>query len=306
MTRSRSKRSPAFQVTNILAASDLSRAADAALIAGHDWSRLHRARLAVCHVVPNLLKSAPLFPQWNRPAAEVQPEVEREAEGRLTEKMRRLTGRRPGGFEVVVAEGVPHVEILEAAEARGTDLIVVGSHGYTGLERILLGGEAERVVRYAHCPVLVARRGGRGKGGVLAATDFSPPSLHALRLAAAVALARRAPLTVLHAVEIPSPYPDVGAMSGVVDSGFFARVREQTLTDARRELEGILRRLRIPGEPLVVEGSPAPAVVKTAEELSADLIVVGTLGRTGLRRMVLGNVAERVVRSAHASVLVVR
>ncbi len=290
----------------VLAATDLSAPADEAIRQADAWSRAAEARLAVCHVLPNPLRANPLFPELNARMAVAATTLAARAGRELEERVSSLTGRGPGELEVRVEEGDPLPMILRFAEQWDADLLVVGSHGASGVPRILLGSVGDRAVRYAHCSVLVARSF-VASGRVLAATDLSAASLPAVSAAAEAARRHRARLSVLHAVDSGLSLAAYAALdragpplSSLEEAG--RRAREA----AARSLADTLARLEVQAETLVEDGPAAPAILGAADRLGADLVVVGTHGRTGIERLALGSVAETVVRAAACPVLVVR
>jgi nucleotide-binding universal stress UspA family protein len=165
------------------------------------------------------------------------------------------------------------------------------------------GRVAERVARSAACHVLVARPSPSGK--VLGATDFSDPSLPGVEAAVAEASRRRVPLCLLHSIDLRPIEWAARPMAYLVPT-VPSHVADELRADALTRLQASLERFRAEGERLVVDGPAAPAIVKAARELPAELVVVGTRGRTGLSRLTLGSVAETVLSSAPCSVLVVR
>lgn len=288
----------------VFAATDLSAPADAALRAAHERALHAGAKLVVCHVVPSLVRVNALFPERSAEQASAQVELAERVFEALVERTAAVTGRDPSEFAALVDDGTPYARISELAEEHGAELIVIGDRGATGLTRMLLGSVAERVVRYAHCPVLIARSAVKG-GKILVASDLSDPSLPAVSAAAAEARRTGAELTALHCVEpvavvIGSEYGMSLAPTAGPGPTKLARERAQV------RLEQALRENECRGEIQIVEGVPAAAILAVAEELQADLIVLGTRGRTGLKRVLLGSVAEAVARHAAASVLVVR
>jgi nucleotide-binding universal stress UspA family protein len=135
---------------------------------------------------------------------------------------------------------------------------------------------------------------------ILCPTDFSESAQHAFRLAAALARDHRARLLVLHVATPPA----------FVSHGELQRALEQP-GGYRHELEDRLRQLREPSsaapvEYRVVAGDPGAEIVGIAKEAACDLIVMGTHGRTGLGRLLIGSVAEQVLRRAHCPVLTVK
>jgi nucleotide-binding universal stress UspA family protein len=281
--------------SKVLVATDLSEAADEAIRQGHERARLEGGELVVCHVVPDMLRYNPLFPQ--RASAEMAGLLESEQQAAKAVELRvvALTGRPIDGFRL-------HVE----TDAVKATLVVVSSRGTAGLDRMLLGSVAARVVRYAHCPVLVARPHEK-TGRVLAATDFSDPALPAVAAAVEEARVRGARLTLLHSVDgFPNPAIGWGAPFGASWVVPPQELVDEVRKSAESALRSTLERFGVEGDPLVAEGDAASAILEAARALPAELVVLATRGRTGITRMVLGSVAERVVATAPCSVLAVR
>jgi nucleotide-binding universal stress UspA family protein len=282
----------------VLVATDLSEGAEEALRQGDALARGLGAPLIVCHVLPELLSLDPLFPQLKLRDALAAPELEAKAADAVQRQVTGVTGRGGDDLELVMQMGAPHAGIVQAAEAAGAGVVVLGARG-TRKNPGAVGGVAEQVVRHAHCAVLLARPS--AAGAVLGATDFSDPALPAVEAAVAEARRRHSPLALMHCLDLVPPGVvgyDVPPLSAEV----VAAMRAQ----ATHRLEDALARFQAAGSLTVVEGPAGPMIVKTAAALPAELVVVGTHGRTGLRRFVLGSVAEVVVRTAACSVLVVR
>jgi nucleotide-binding universal stress UspA family protein len=209
-----------------------------------------------------------------------------------------------GDAEVFVDEGSAYAEIVKRSEAWRADLLVVGSHGHAGLAR-WLGGVAERVVRHASCDVLVVRAptAAQAYGRVIAATDLSELSRPALTAGVAEARRRGATLEVVHAVgflDLEMLYlTEIGAAS-------VNRATTLPVDPARDQLLTFVKETGVEASSKVLDGAAAAAVVREAEEIAAELIVVGSHGKTGLKRFLIGNIAEKIVRHAPCSVLVAR
>jgi nucleotide-binding universal stress UspA family protein len=288
----------------VLAAIDLSSPSDDALRSAYELARTTGARLSVCHVVPSMTNVYPFFPQHNQAAmvqwAELAPSLRQAVERHVAD----VTGR--DDLEVFVENGTDYAEIVRRAEAWQADLVVVGSHGRSGIARLLLGSVAEQVVRHAACSVMVVRVT-ESRGSVLVATDLSDPSLPAVAAGIEAASRLKARLIVMHAVDfsgaaLPTVLGPFGA-TAVVPSVEDQRSVREALESMLRD---VLTRFGAEGEVRVVEGPAAANIVRIAEEVKAELLVVGTRGRTGLTRLALGSVAERAVRGAPCSVLAVR
>lgn len=208
-----------------------------------------------------------------------------------------VTEAKKAGVEKVSSEflsGPPAERIAELASPG--DLIVMGTHGRTGIPRFLLGSVAERVVRHAKCSVLIAREHGEPQPyrHILVPVDFSESSRRALEEAGDLASRTGAVVTLLHVLELPA--------SGLVPE---AEQRAVTLLEEWGELVEQKTRTRVWN--LVKTGTPAQQVLATAaDDPSIDLIVLGSHGRTGMSRLLIGSVAEKVVRHAHRPVLIAR
>jgi nucleotide-binding universal stress UspA family protein len=194
-------------------------------------------------------------------------------------------------------------EIVRELEGNRYDLCVIGSHGRTGVARFLVGSVAEKVTRHAPCPVLAIRpEGGGGPfAHVLVPTDFSASSEHALALAASLVPADGT-ITLLHVIELPI------APKGELLLAGFARDLDK---HAAAALDSAAARLTTLTTATVVKQSRMGAaggqiLAALDADRSIDLAVMGSHGRTGIKRVLMGSVAERVVRHARCPVLVAR
>jgi nucleotide-binding universal stress UspA family protein len=263
------------------------------------------ATLLVLHAVTAPPRNDPLFPNLYSSAWAELSALQARLQETLVERVRAATGRGTDAFRVQVTDGTPYATIVERAEAWGADVIVLGSCGTTGVARALLGSVAERVVRFSHGPVLVTRPGPR-TGWVLAATDLSDPSWPAVAAAGVEARRRGARVTLVHSLDTMMQTVWAAGTAVVIPFRPSPEARAEAFKTADERLQKALSRTGAEGETAVLEGPPAADIVRLAGELPAELVVVGTAGRTGLRRTLLGSVAEAVVRDAPCSVLVVR
>jgi nucleotide-binding universal stress UspA family protein len=213
---------------------------------------------------------------------------------------------------LVVRTGKPVPVILRAATKLSVSLIVLSSHGRSGLKRLLLGSTAEQVIRLAPCPVLVLRQRmlGRwqrqqrdpfmGVRNIMVPTDFSEPSLEALRYA--IDFADRLNSRVLVLCVVPPITGGPYLMGNGVDA-----TRKSALRSAHEAMSNLARR-ELPRGAMtrVASGVPFDQITRVAKEVNSDMIIMGTQGRTGLKRALLGSTAENVVRHAPCPVLVVR
>ena len=294
------------KVRKLFVAIDFSPNSDEALRQAHDRALSTGAQLAVCHIVPNELRSNLLFPDVSRIAALKFPLEMKQIAEAAAARVAEITGRTEGEFELIVDDGTPQALILNRAEEWLADLIIVGSHGQTSAADALLGSVTDSVIRHAHCPVLIVRPGKR-TGRIVAGTDFSDPVLPALRAAGNEAERTGAELTVVHSLDMVwslAAYPAL-AFGGAPFNISAEQIKELELVATQR-LKESLKQLNVTGDTLVTTGPAGTALLDIASERKADLIVVGTIGRTGLRRALLGSVAETVAKGAPCSVLIVR
>lgn len=274
-------------------------------------ARIHDATVTVLHVfpLPTPVPAIPFGPEG--PGPFVLHELDRDA---VTAQMKKFLGLEGGtagartAFEVVEAP-TTHREILTQAERLSADLIVMGTHGRSGFQRLLLGSVTEKVLRTSPVPVLTVPvlAPGAGQGAytrILCATDFSDCSIAALRYAASLAMEGTVRLTVLHVVElIPIGYEPMT----VVPTDDAAH-RDELVKAARGRLRRLLPetvREACTVDELVTTGKPYVEILGTAADRQADLIVLGIHGRNALDRFLFGSTTEHIVRRATCPVLTV-
>jgi nucleotide-binding universal stress UspA family protein len=218
--------------------------------------------------------------------------------------------------DVVLFEGGAAAGILDQATRTGADLIVMGTHGRSGVDRLLIGSITERILRKAACPVLTVPPAAADAvpaspvlyKSIVCPVDFSDSSMHALEYAFSVAREADARLTVLHVTpqEFDLPVEDGGDDSGLTIAEFFERREQQ----ARLRLEDAVRAGRdeyCTAEPLTVRGPrPWEEILKVAADRRADLIVMGVHGRGAVDLMLFGSTTQRVLRQATCPVLTLR
>jgi nucleotide-binding universal stress UspA family protein len=229
---------------------------------------------------------------------------------RLEEMRERLRGQ---GVEIshVLRDGFADTGLAETAGDIGADLLIVGTHGRSGLRRFFLGSISERVVRLSHTNVMVARAlpapeaGKRGYRRILVPTDFSAPAARALELAFDLA-APGARIELVHFWQVPvtasTPYAPFKAAEDALTT-----VREAMSEAAEQSGQSLLERYRRSDVDLTyhaVEASPAHGIQDRLAQGDYELVTVGSHGRRGIRRLLLGSVAELTVRHAPCSVLV--
>lgn len=210
--------------------------------------------------------------------------------------------------DTAVVPGRPPQVLVEEARRSRVTLIVVGSRGHGPIASTLVGSVSAEVVDNAPCPVLVARS--RLIRKILFAIDGSRHAEAAEQVLASLPIVRQVPVRVVSVVQVIRPLA-VG-IAPTMYSGLHARQAEYEAEARTAHAEiaaSSAARLGSHGIDASAEvrvGDPAGEVLAAAHAFEADLIVVGSRGQTGLRRLVLGSVARRVLHDSSASVLVVR
>lgn len=268
----------------VLFATDLSAASAPALIRARDHARAVNAFLVVCHIVPGGIHNNALFPQSNEADTLALSDLLKRA-GDLVDEQLSLFSISPDETKIIIESGGIEEEIVRIAEEERATLVVIGARERVGIER-RVGHIAERIVRYSHAPVLIARDTPRS-GRILVATDFSDASSSAHEQAAMLVKTAGVDATLLHVGGAP---PSPTGAPGESCTATLTRLCAQY---------GF-------GHSEQVDGEAAAMIVERARTLSAEMIVIGSRGRTRLDRLALGSVAEAVVRSSTCSVLVAR
>ncbi len=282
------------QGRRILAVTSLDAAGDLAVATAGALVRAEGGALAVTHAIPHLETVRPLFPQRLAEDALATAMAPVEARQQLRRRLDALIGP-DADVEGFVHWGNAAELALRVAEYWRADLIVVGP-AEAGVVDVI------RIVRHADVPVLVARAD-PGPGPVVAGTDFSDPALPAVH--AAIAAARRdgTRACIVHVIE-PSTYVVVGLEgAGIVTTAAWEKRRRDA---AELRLREIAAAAGSDADYLAVGGYAVPGLAGVVADLQARLLVVGTVGRSGLTRFLLGSVAEALVRQGPCPVLVVR
>jgi nucleotide-binding universal stress UspA family protein len=206
----------------------------------------------------------------------------------------------------------PRHALPRAGKAWKADLILLGSHGRGAVGRLLLGSTAQAVLRHAECSVEIVRRGSRQEGSgegmrVLAPTDGSECADAALRSVAGRPWPKGAEFKVIASPELPVvvgeyPFYPTEHMDQVMKSG------QEHANESARSGEALLTKAGLKAGRWVADAqdSPAHAILAAADDWKADLIVMGSHGRRGFDRLILGSVSEAVALHARCSVEVVR
>jgi nucleotide-binding universal stress UspA family protein len=301
-----------IEIRRILCPTDFSEASKHALDHAAALARWYECRVTVLYVHSPMIMST-LGPDIPLLQSAVLTPEDRQA---LLRNLREFAAAEIGehiAVDAMVSEGEAAAEIVAAAQESNCDLIVLGTHGRSGLEHLTMGSVTEKVLRKARRPVMTVpprapdmvpvpsalfRR-------VLCAIDFSPPSMQALDYACAIAQEAGGQLAVLHSVEF---------LPG--DSGSGASWATQTVANyfeqARAESESRLSAVIPPEvrdycevETVMTAGTPYREILREAESRQSDLIVLGVHGRNPIDVMLFGSTVYQVLRRARCPVLTV-
>jgi universal stress protein E len=244
---------------------------------------------------------------------EQRTRVRRTVEERANAALAELVARaRQQGVEAEarLVLGTPWLEIIRQVLRGRHDLVIVVSHQRSGLQRLLFGSTALKLLRRCPCPVWVVRPGhGARPLNTLVATDLKPAGENALRLGLALGGLMKVPVHVLHAVEYHLDY--LWAVTDTLpdETSYHARVR----ASAERSLREQLARAGAPADGAGVQvhlvqgvGGPDVAIQQFCEAQHIDLLVMGTIARGGIVGVTIGNTAERLLPQVICSVLAVK
>jgi nucleotide-binding universal stress UspA family protein len=280
---------------HILAATDFSTRSQRAVRRAGLLARDSRAELTLVHVVDD-----------DQPPELVALE-RREAERILGEQIGAVAELRDLPSHALVVEGDPFDGILRAAASTGADLVVMGTHRKQLLRDILVGTTIERVIRTGSVPVLMVNgEVEQAYRTALAPVDLSEPSVNAIRTGLALGLPGGARLALVHAF-VPlgkGQMFQAGLNQDTIDQ-YVAEERLRATKDLTAFLEA--NGLDEHGQPVrvVEEGAAFEVISKAVEQVKPDVLVIGTRGRSGLTRMLLGSVTEEVLRSLDIDILAV-
>ncbi len=295
-------------IESILFATDFSECAKHAQEHATFWASTLGARLHVVHVIE--------FPPGMDPEQPVNKmyldRLREESDGKLRDTIAEIE-RGGATAQGRLETGIASQALAETAEALGSGLVVLGTRGLTGLNHLLIGSTAERLVRTASCPVLTvpSKREPQPAGEesprstriqrILAPLDFSDCSLDAIEYAIFVAKTFDAALTIQHVLE-PISFGLDFTLRHVEERRQQRKQVESWLSDLGSSLDA--QGLRITH--VVTAGEAADSILARSQEQRCDVIVMGTHGRRGISHLVSGSVAEAVLRKATCPVLTVK
>ena len=278
------------RIRQILCPVDFFQASEAALSYAVSLAKTHQARLHILHIIPPVSS----FLSFAQDTGELVKSEHEESEERLA-RMAKVVKASGVSASVEVRFGEIDYEILSAIREQEADLIVAGTHGRRGFEHWLVGSVCERLLRRVPIPILTIGRPRKSAGTreikrILIGIDLSQGSADVARWGFAIAQKSQDGAILLHVTDF---------VTGDVP----ARYKDSLLQGIRAEMQKLVPPGLSQGTTRVEFGIPSQVILRLAERGRADMIVIGTHGKSMLDRTLLGTTAERVVRGASCPVL---
>jgi nucleotide-binding universal stress UspA family protein len=262
----------------------------------------YRARLVVQHIVEVWRHPSASFAATASLYDEYCQSLRGNGKEQLQEFVKNHTYNEQVQPELVVDEGIAPDSILSFAQEQKSDLIVMGTHGLRGFDRLMLGSATDRVMRRAICPVLAVREptqdsiaAGQERhylhhlNRILCCTDFSKDSDRALNYAISATVEYDAELTLLHVLEAPTPAKTEKAIAATTEQ------LDKLIPPERRKTLKIKTAVRT--------GKPYTEIIRYAQEAQTDLVSMGVHGRGALDLAVFGSTTYRVMQLGPCPVL---
>jgi nucleotide-binding universal stress UspA family protein len=298
------------EFTHILCPTDLSESSRRPLTYAAALARWYSAQLTVLYVVPTFDPMPVRSRSLEGPVQMVYPVSREEA----LEELRRVVDDAGAGAidtTLTAQAGDPSRTIVDQALAVRADLVVMGTHGRSGSERFMLGSVAEKVVRTAPCPVLtvpphvtVTLPAEVRFTHVLCPMDFSPAALQAFGFALDLARQADGAVTVVHVIEwLTDEEPRAHARFNVLE------YRQHLIDDARQRVRALIAEESQTWsaiQDVVVLGRAHREILRIADDVQPDLIVMGAQGRGSIGLALFGSTTHQIVRAAPCPVLTVR
>jgi nucleotide-binding universal stress UspA family protein len=274
-------------------------------------ARRYRSTLTLLHVCPLSIAYAP-----GTPVLPVPTPTPGDLDGLLA-SMKRFADTEAGTsvpMQFEIGEGDAASEILDRAQAIPSDLIVLGTHGRSGFERLVLGSVTEKVIHKARCPVLTVPRPMPDAvpaspvlfKRILCGIDFSDASLVALEYALSLAQESNAQLTLVHVVEVsPAPKSELRGDAEARALGAYVAAAAHARAEQLQQIVPDTVKHQCQVETVLAIGSAHREILRIASEHDTDIIVLGAHGFS-VTKLLFGSAAHQIVRQAQCPVLTIR
>jgi hypothetical protein len=271
---------PTARMEKLMVATDGSKYSESAIREAISLAKICSSNLIAVSVVKTNLEFDSVLPQFVEKA-------EQDAIKHLESVKAQATKEGVNCITVVSLSEEPYEDIVRHASKNNVDMIIMGTHGKTEMKRLMMGSVTALVIGHAPCNVLVLPLNAKVEcKNVLIATDGSKYSEAAA--SEAIGIAKRCGSSLI-VISIASSDAEIASAND--------NVKKVTETAEKESIKI---------KAIVAKGNPYEAIVETSKQEKADLIVVGSHGRTGLVRLLMGSVTERVIGHAEAAVLVVK
>jgi nucleotide-binding universal stress UspA family protein len=291
-----------MQIKQILVPTDFSENAKRAMSYAIQLAKQCSAKLHLLHtpVIPTYL----LMDLSYSPGPEAVTRILNDSQEALDEQAKVIADAGVEHF-AVIREGTIHQVIRDYAKEHNIDLVVMGTHGRTGVSKLMYGSVTERVLKTVHTPsIVVPAGGGKIPSSIVIAYDFSAPAKRAAEAARAIHGLCHGSLHMVHSyLDVWGEYTDRGAVVGEAAERRREALRlglgEMLKTDAKElfsiDAQAIQTHL--------VTGDPAEGILQVAEQVGATLICAGTTGKSGIERILIGSVARRLLHDSKVPLL---
>jgi nucleotide-binding universal stress UspA family protein len=296
----------------ILVATDFSDSSETALRLAVWVAQQSHGEIVLAHVTSDLRRAVAHTSYRSRleflegQEEHLQRELRHDSDQKLKQAIHQLGDTGVSiSFETLLGE--PHVELIHSVQQEGYDLVVAGTRGKGAWQQLFLGSTARKLIRKCPAPVwIVKRQPAQPPATILVAVDTSEASRRAVDQALHLAQSAHAQLHIVHVVEhqIPEHLLDLKPSSTSEKT-----VRDWITEEATQNFEAFLAPLQASQTPLhrhLLWGAPGEQIVTLSRKIKADLMVLGTVGRTGLKGLLLGNTAENVVVHCDCDVLAIK
>ncbi|MFQ6113076.1 MAG: universal stress protein [bacterium] len=279
----------------ILCPLDFSDASREAFRYAKAFANTFNSELVLLHVTPSISDAytalMPDFPTYSL------------AKEDLIEDFNEFTADWEGNFKKVIRAGTPYLEILSCAKEENFDLIILGAKGLSKFERLILGSTGEKVARKSECPVLTVHPKANGLQikRILLPIDFSPLSYGVVPVVATIAEKFNAEISLLHVVEIGH---QLDQKEQAKEYEYFDKVKQKLAE--QWELPDAFNKIETKKFVRHYVGSAGYGIREFAQDWDIDLIAMATHGRSGLSKVLMGSVTEKVVKIAPCPVLSIR
>ncbi|MBI5676323.1 MAG: universal stress protein [Nitrospirae bacterium] len=290
---------PATKLEKLLLSTDGSEFGEGAIREAIKLAKTCSSKLLAIYVIET-------NPEYETIAPKLVEKAEKEARQHL-EAVKERASKEGVDCEIIARQGEdPFKYIIEEASKNQAGLIITGRRGRKGLKRLMMGSETARIIGHAPCNVLVVPRAANIEfNRIIVATDGSKYSEVAVR--EAIGIAKRCGSTLFAISVVPS---DASSPFDIVHTEMMKEdIAEKELKMAEctiRDFKEASAKEGVSVTGLIYSGKPFEAIINTAKEKRADLIVVGSHGRTGISKLLMGSVTERVIGLAECAVLVVK